>query len=284
MKTLKFIFLLKTVLIVISLTSCSLFKPKHALAIDDLNSLLAHTNDFNITTIIQSPKATATLVQIRQQHFSDILNNEILAKINSVESLQDKKSIQDGYFRLISDINEVQTQIYEFILATTNHRDTIFAEGALSPHIYRDPFVESYLTENLTKVHQVLPSANYKLPHEPYFLGATFVLHNKQTREIRGAENGALLELTLRSYNNDKLPPLTRKLLLDSCNEERENAMIKNVLYVAPEYPGPPSTLKFLICGSNHNFSDNIIKWNKENPEQIFNLVEFTPKQLLRDK
>jgi hypothetical protein len=60
--------------------------------------------------------------------------------------------------------------------------------------------------------------------------------------------------------------------------------MIKNVLYVAPEYPGPPSTLKFLICGSNHNFSDNIIKWNKENPEQIFNLVEFTPKQLLRDK
>ena len=63
-------------------------------------------------------------------------------------------------------------------------------------------------------------------------------------------------------------------------NEKREDEIIKNLLVSDPEksYLEPGS--RFLVLGAAHDLKDNVLKWNKENPDKAVSLVTFTPKSL----
>jgi hypothetical protein len=146
------------------------------------------------------------------------------------------------------------------------------------PQTYRQEFIVEYIQKSRKTLANLLPES--RIPDPAYFAGATFYLKKYKNRKVFGAEHGGLLNFTLSTYNNDKLPKGVKSGLIASCNKEREKQVLINLADEIDEVPYLEPSMKFLVYGSLHSFRDDVEQWNKDNPDRKYNLLEFTPDSL----
>ncbi|MCH2207824.1 MAG: hypothetical protein MK132_18370 [Lentisphaerales bacterium] len=225
--------------------------------------------------------AIMTIVHIRQQHDSAIYTKVILAQIKKQNEGERRKSVSDFYETQLK-INEVQREVLEFVLNNTLERHRVYVEGVPYPRSYRNLFAEAFKKQRQEALEEVLAFSQEELslPVPTYYLGASFMLHESKQRTVIGVEHGGLLNLTTDIYTNPKLPLPLKKELLVECHEQREDRVIQNIVEPDPEANYIEPTVKFLIFGSKHDFSDKVIKWNEDHPQQQIRLITFTPKSL----
>lgn len=266
-------------------SGCMTVEKLQARTVRQLFEFVSRLGDSRQLTIsIQADDALYTIVHIRQQHYSALYNRSIEKQIEEESNPEKIAALKERYFEQICQINAVQKEIYNFLLPATSGKDFLFVEGRSYPHHYRDTFLAEFIPESISDVQKILDQKgdfSRPVPQPPYFLGASMLIHQERKMTVLGAENLALLNLTLSLYENKKLSGAALNSLLKECHEAREDQMIKNVLEDIEDLNYRMSSLRFLICGSKHDFKENIEKWNKANPQKKVNLLVFTPASLM---
>lgn len=243
-----------------------------------------YSESFHLKEEILAPEALYTVVLIQQKHYSDIFTDRVHEELEKATEKDKIREIQKGYFSQIQEIELVQRQIYEFLMKVSSEKDFLFVEGRSYPHRYRDIFLKEFTANTLKKVNSNInyKSSNIGSLSEPYFfMGATIPIHKKRRMHVVGAENLALLNLTLSLYNNPKLSASDLTKLAAECHEAREDVMLENLTKNFDDLPHLMNSIRFLICGSKHDFKNNVEEWNKKNPDRKMNLIVFTPEKLL---
>ena len=247
-----------------------------------LTELLNSADKQRIEKVIIVPDAQFTLLYIKQQHYSDIYTAKILEQLKAERSKEKRESIKKRYFEVLDDINAVQKEVSDFLEQVTDSYDIIYSEGLPFKDTYSKTFLERYVEETLDAVDQIQnykEHFDYKIPEPNYFIGSTFYLKKERAKKVFGAENFGLLDLTISTYSNDELSDAAKQQLLKVCHKEREWQMVINMSKeLDVPYLEPP--VKFLVCGSRHEFKDDVQRWNKENPEKKYNLLVYTPLSL----
>ncbi len=233
--------------------------------------------------LIVADDAKFTLLHIRQQHYSDIYTAAILNELKNSRSDLETVKIKSRYLEVLRKTDLVQKEISEFLLSVCDKKDVIYSEGLPFPTTYREKFVEEYLDEIKKEVMQVVSyrnDVNFLYPQPPYFAGASIFLKKHHDFTVFGVEHSSLLELILSTYENDKLAPSLKSTLIRECHAEREKQMLINMADELDDLAYLEPSLKLLICGSKHDFRDDVELWNKENPMRKYNLLIFTPNTL----
>ena len=266
------------------LTSCITEEKLQKRADQQLAEFQSSSSHKNLLQIAHKEEgAVFTIVHVKQQHYSSMYNKEILRQIKEEENLKKVLGIKEQYYKQILKINSVQKEIYEFLVSSTSEKDFLYVEGRSYPHHYRDAFLKNYIPESILEVNRNLSlkrAYNKPIPDPPYFLGASIFLHQKRKMNVLGAENLALLNLTLSMYQSEKFTAKDIASILAECHEAREDQMIKNMTVNFQDLNYRMSSLRFLVCGSKHDLKNNVKKWNEENPKQKVNLLVFTPSSL----
>lgn len=268
----------------ITASSCMTPEKLQQRAERQLNEFIAsHHSKWELSEVIRVPDAKFTLLLIEQQHYSDILTNRVKTRLKETSSQDQRTKIKDDYFQQIIKINNVQKSIHDFISEVTNEKDFLYVEGRKYPIRYRKEFLKTFTQETIDSVYGVLNYGNissHTIPQPPYFMGASIVLHNEQKLTVIGSENLGLLNLTLSLYENSKLSRSDLASFLKECHEAREDQMLENISKNFEELSFRMNSIRFLICGSKHDFKNNVEEWNVKNPDKKFNLVIHTPKGL----
>ena len=236
-----------------------------------------------LSSAVRVNDALFTIVHLKQQHYSELYTNKIEEQLRAAPDAAGILKIKEQYFSQIVQIDKIQKEIYDFLLASTSSKDFLYVEGRSYPNHYRDAFLSKYIPETKSAANKVLNikgSFGKFLPEPPFFLGASFLIHKERKMKVLGVENLALLNLTLSLYKSKKLSPADMLQFLKECHEAREDQMIKNMSVEFDDMNYRMSSLRFLICGSKHDLVNNVEKWNKENPHKKANLLEFTPSEL----
>lgn len=237
----------------------------------------------SLSTKIEEKEALYTIIHIRQQHHSSLYNKQILKELEDAQDLSKVTEIKKKYFGQITKINTIQKEIYDFLMASTSQKDFLYVEGRSYPHHYRDAFLSTYVPESIAEISKNLNTKgafSHPIPDPPHFIGASITIHKERKMNVLGAENLALLNLTLSLYENKKFSENDVAALLKECHEAREDQMIKNMIINFEDLSYRMSSLRFLVCGSKHDFEDNVKKWNEKNPDKKVNLLVFTPPSL----
>ncbi len=237
--------------------------------------------DFKIVS--QSKQAKWTIVHIQQQHYSDLYTQQILQKLKNPTPELNPEQIKQQYLNTLIKIERVQEEIYRFIVATTNEKDFLYIEGKAFPETYRQDFIQEYQQKCYKEIAGILNFGSAKSPQFPQFkflTGASFTLHQEERLTLLGVENLEILNLALAHYAKLPTNENSAKIILDEFNEVREREMLKNLTENFDELPFYMSSLRFLLCGSAHDFENNVAEWNKKNPENQLNLLLLTPKSL----
>lgn len=236
-----------------------------------------------VSEVLSVKGAKFTLLHIQQQHYSDIATERCIEKMDKEKSNIKIRNIKAQYLKQIQDINQVQKEIYEFLLHMSTEKDFLYVEGRSFPHHYRDRFLAEYKAktfEGVNKVFSYKEAFPYTIPEPAYFMGASIPIHEDRRMNVVGAENLSLLNLTLSLYENRRLHRSDLYKFIMECHEAREDQMIKNMAKNFDELPHLMNSIRFLICGSKHDFKKNIEEWNKNNPEQKFNLLVYKPSSI----
>ncbi len=233
---------------------------------------------------VQVDDAVYTIVHIKQQHYSDLYTKRVKDQLQQAVDRTKVMELKAKYFQQISKINKVQNEIYNFLVSSTSSKDFLFVEGRSYPHHYRDTFLLKFIPGSIAEANKLLNtkgSFGQPLPDPPYFLGSSIFLHREKKMTVLGAENLALLNLTLSLYESKKLSPSDLAAFIQECHQAREDQMIKNVTVDFTDLNYRMSSLRFLLCGSKHDFRENVEKWNTNNPDKKVNLLVFTPLALM---
>ena len=242
-----------------------------------------YKGSWNLKEEIVVPDAIYTVVHIQQKHYSDIFTDRIYEELEKESQAFLIKKTQEKYLGQIQNINDVQKQIYKFLINVTTEKDFLYVEGRSFPHRYRDIFIKSYTAKTVSDINKNL---NYKgsntgdLKEPYYFIGASIYLQKERRMHVIGVENLALLNLTLSLYESKNLSNNDLVKLLNECHEAREGEMLKNMAQNFDDLPHLMNSLRFLVCGSKHDFKNNIEDWNVKNPHQKMNLIVFIPDRL----
>lgn len=243
----------------------------------------AHNSLWNIREVVKVADALYTVVHIQQKHYSDIFTDRVYEELEKERNSDRIQKIKEEYFSQIRNIDEVQKQIHDFLLAVTTEKDFLYVEGRSYPHRYRDIFLKEFTAKTIAAVEKNLNFGNSSIGvlDKPYFfIGASIPIHQQRRMHVVGAENLALLNLTLSLYGSKALSRADVNKLVKECHEARESEMLKSMSKNFDNLPHLMNTLRFLVCGSKHDFKNNVEKWNENNPEQKMNLIIFTPDKL----
>ena len=245
--------------------------------------LQKNENKEGLELVHRAENAKFTLVLIKQQHYSEIYNEHVYKQLEVARDKQKIEQLKKDYIVQLLSINKIQKQIYDFVLKETSSRDFLYVEGRPYPNQYRDIYIENYLLDTekaVTKTLNFKGISSFTMPNPPFFAGASIKLQQERKLTVLGAENLSLLNLTLSLYENEKLPKNDLVKFLEECHEAREDQMLKNIAMIIEDIPYRMSSLRYLVCGSKHDFKNNILKWNEKNADKKFNLLVFTPKSL----
>ncbi|MCM8543331.1 MAG: hypothetical protein NE328_23885, partial [Lentisphaeraceae bacterium] len=103
-----------------------------------------YKGSWNLKEEIVVPDAIYTVVHIQQKHYSDIFTDRIYEELEKESQAFLIKKTQEKYLGQIQNINDVQKQIYKFLINVTTEKDFLYVEGRSFPHRYRDIFIKSY--------------------------------------------------------------------------------------------------------------------------------------------
>lgn len=275
--------ILFSVLIVL-FSSCMTQEKLQKRAESQINEFMSlYNSKWALKEEIRIPDAKFTLLYIQQQHYSDILTKRVKSNLEKTNSEEQREAIKNNYFQQILKINDIQKNIYDFVSEVTTEKDFLYVEGRKYPVKYRKEFLRTFTQETEDSISGVLSYGNKaygRIPQPPFFMGASIILHNEDKLTVIGSENLGLLNLTLSLYENTKLSRSDLASFLRECHEAREDQILENVAENFEDLPFRMNSIRFLICGSKHDFKNNIEKWNEDNPEKKFNLVIHTPKGL----
>ena len=270
--------------VILALQGCATSERLQQRAAEQVTEFLdKYQQKWSLEVLSKEADARFTVVHIRQQHYSDILTKRTELKFKSERDPVKIARIKNDYLSQLYEINNIQNNIVEFLTEVAGSRDFLYVEGRSFPQPYRDKFLEDYIRDSTAEVSKILNfngPLKSKIPDPPVFLGASIPLHQSEHMNVIGVENLGLLNLTLSLYENDKLSKADLADFLRECHEVREDQIIKNMAENFDELPFRMNSIRFLICGSKHDFRDNLKKWNKENPERKFNLIIYTPAGL----
>jgi hypothetical protein len=230
--------------------------------------------------------AKYTLLHIRQQHYSDIYTARVLERLERAKSVSEANTIKKRYLAVLVNIDSVQKEIVDYLLSVCDKTDVLYSEGLPFPTTYRQEFIKEYLEETRKEVMKVVSyqgEVDFVYPYPAYFTGASIFLKKHNKINVFGVEHGNLLDLTLSTYSNKELAPSLKLSLIKECHAEREQQMLINMAGELDALPYLEPSLKFLICGSKHDFSDDIERWNRKNPKRKYNLLVFTPNTLRKE-
>jgi hypothetical protein len=196
------------------------------------------------------------LAHIKQQHFKEADLEKYSEKFRDIAKAKHK----DNY----NKTNDIQENILNILnkLGEMGHNE-IFSEG-----VTETPSRELLEKNYNERANYLINSGFYKNEFENkeyekfmHIPGAGLELGMEGLIKILPTENNDILNKALNSKNPEKY------------SNSRENHILFNISksnkYFAP-----------LIFGEVHNFKDNIIKWNKENPDKKYSLIEIVPKNL----
>ncbi len=257
--------------------SCLKHEDKLSWAKQDKSVLIRDNPELNVISVADD--RLFTLVHIKQSHFSQIYAEKLLEELQKSTNLQQVRVKQIDYHQLITNINSQQISIIDFVLKNKDLIDLIYVEGLAYPGTYE---VTSYdekitLAKNLCQEIFTLKQAKLSSPSPPYFTGASNFLYHQHQIPVLGSEHQGLLRLTHRAYRNEWNPKINPREMIKACHDERETQILKNMAKDIEENNRYDKSLKFLICGEAHDFSDNVATWNKDNPQQQYNLIEYIP-------
>lgn len=238
---------------------------------------ILRTPQGNLEKVVDVPNETGVLVHVRQKHLIPYLESSAKYKLDSMERKDEEKTTMDLFKdaiialdfspRVLRSVNNCQRQIYKFIQGERVER--IYAEGiqfgrGLSPEEAKKSFV---LVHSLLVAVQDLEKREKSV--EKYFFcpGAVYLLAKAGTGVV-----GVDVSKKERTLGLEKLS------LGDSSEimQERES---KATSYVLGDAEG--ERYRILIYGADHEFKDDVEKWNKEHLDQQYDFATFTPKELI---
>ena len=246
-------------------------------------------------TKYETPGAKYTLVHLRQTHYVDM-----------GEELSLENIIKDdiGYWNKIKDIytkiNNCQKDIYDILteLRENQNVSNIRSEGVMVRDFDNLNNKEALKNEYFSKLAE-LDKKNYF----PESIESCFRTMNHLEKYVKANKPApfSTTEKTLKDYNNAKqnfekfkyiagsdfllaiedklniLPAETLEAYDTNDNNIREYALLE----IISKNNNP---LELTVYGAKHNFKDNIKKWNKENPNKKYSLIEITPENLYSNK
>ncbi|MDD7983699.1 hypothetical protein PQO01_01885 [Lentisphaera marina] len=251
-------------------------KQRVEIAQNELNSLL-RSKAASLRQVILIDDARFTLIHVAQTHYSKLYLNLLLEKFTHWESLSDKTAIrkeQEKYFDLINQINSEQKLIIDFLVTHRDHYDCLYVEGLSYPGTYKrkNPLKDIENTQNEVQEALSFSNGHFKAPEPAYFAGASLFLYQQHEIPVLGVEHQGLLRLTHQLYNKAPLPKVSQNDFIIACHDERETQMLKNMSKNYEANNRYDHSLKFLLCGSLHDFENNISEWNKTHPKMKYNL------------
>jgi len=178
-----------------------------------------------------------------------------------------------GYEGFYSYINNAQKDIYKglsFLIDDIGLSDVI-AEGFTE----KDNLSLQRIKEKRSNTLQVILGVGIFAKDKPllskgiesenirYLLGAARLLASERKLNLSPAESSSLLEKARSTlYSKSKIE--------EQLHQDRENVVLDNT--IRNSLP-----LSVVVYGSEHEFWDNIQKWNREHPNQKFSLIELYP-------
>lgn len=200
------------------------------------------------------PNAKHCLVHIKQTHFKE---QDLNKHKEEFRDFAEKK-----YKSSYNEINNTQENI-AYILGELKARGSseIFSEGCITPISKED--LRAHYNQ---RINYLVNSGFYKDEFENkdfekfmHIPGADLHLGMNGIIKILQTESEKILSQAHNAENHNEYHNPREDYVLET--------VAKSDKYFAP-----------LIFGKGHNFKDNIDKWNSQNPDNKFSLIEITPK------
>ena len=261
-------------------SSCMTQKQRVEIAHTELTAFFAFEPNIKKELILED--ARFTLLHIPQSHYSKIYCDKLLEKFELWQVKSDLSSIaeeQDKYSQLIQKIDSEQKSIINFLRKHQSSYDCLYVEGLAYPGTYATKKPLQEIAQIKDEVNRALQFADgtHCAPQPAYFAGASLFLYQEDKIPMLGVEHQALLRLTHKAYSKEYDSKVPRSAFIQACHEERETQMIKNMSKKYEANNRYDRSIKFLLCGSLHDFKDNVLEWNKLHPEMKFNLLILEP-------
>ncbi len=219
-----------------------------------LSSFGANLEGGHKVTKIKIEGAKHLLVHIRQIHYSPDFETE--EQQRRVEEIQ-------------NEISEILDESRLYLPGAE-----IYGEG-----IHEDQFLEDYLKcakeyDLITKekIHQECFPNNLG----PLRLSATAqLLADRKVRVVRAAEDKSLHKKAVTIFK-DETGLYSPEEINYNVLTRREDTLLEKVTDKGVQ-------IAIATYGAAHNWADNILKWNEENPDDKFSLMVITPESLLSE-
>jgi len=234
-------------------------KPRITLANEELRKFPNSFGKYGEVRKYKTPGAKYSMAHIKQSHYRPPTFMKNNPKLTKEQNNQLRELYKNEYDRIFRKINSIQKGIYA-VLRFLNQKGykEIRAEGATIPLTEKQCLNEynSTMSEILTLFGKT------KEENKPYFF-------------VPGADviQGALGQIKLFPADKKELLQKAEKNPKDKLYtyEARENALLEII-----DESG--KAFSIVVYGANHDFKDNIEKWNKKYPSKKFSLIEVTPK------
>lgn len=216
------------------------------------------------------PASSMTLVHIRQKHdfFNHFLPLDCLLNVDS--SLEEKRDYARKVVGFYCDVDKNQRAIYSVLdyLVDEMGLTSVYSEGVSKES-------EELFNSILVPYHE----RHMRIVHSLGYFGGGF---DDEMREklnfISGADVVMALEGKLKIRGCYRVSQLTDSVHLgnfeDRASLEGKNFIEDLVLKTISQDAG---LLDVLVFDGAYSFEDNINKWNLDNPDKKYSLIEVTP-------
>ena len=243
----------------------------------------------------ETPGAKHTLVHLGQTHYIDMGKELSLENIINTD-IRYWNKIKDIY----TNINNCQKDIYDILteLKEKQNISNVRSEGVMLRDLdnldNKEALKEAYFSKlaeldetgyflesikySFSVMNRLKPYVEANKPAPFYTMEKTLKKYNKAKQDFERFRyiGGADILLAMENKLN-LLPAETKKAYDNGDMNAREDALLQ----IVSKENNP---LELTVYGAKHNFKDNIEKWNKENPNNKYSLIEITPKNLYSDK
>ena len=256
--------------------SCAVHEDPLVQARGDL-ALIEAINDSRLVPVYVDDQAKFTLIHVKQRHYSSVYTKKRRFLIQGYREKGFNEMVlrlKQKYLANLRQIDANQLELFNFLQKHRALYDHLYLEGLDFGNFYHRRSSKRVLDRTRQEVSELLGDLN-PIIEPAYYAGAALQLYLREGVSVYGCEEESLLKATLKAYQRQthEVPGF-----LDYCHNLREDAIIINLLKKGEHDPRNKNSLRFVICGGAHSFHDNIIEWNKANPDSKMNLYEFTPQ------
>ncbi len=214
--------------------------------------------------VYHAPSPSYTLVHIRQQH-PHPFGRDSWGKINETTRIHSEIYDLLTNFRKIGITNIYREGLSEMdkdtFLAQIEKSKCYFTNG-LPPHLKRKYLFQCGAETLLAMQGKV----NLREAED-------FVAHMDASLTYKPSLIPVLYEL--RTNKNESLEAFVK----ETRYEAREDALLD---IISTQYKGETNSWHVTVYGANHNFKDNVERWNVQYPTNQFSLITITPPTIVQ--